>query len=162
MATFRGPTTQCQKHTKNVRRQKRSISAFLQDLPKANVGTWGSSRGALDLCNNIRSKQLWEDLIIIFLVTLAAQFVEACWRGGSRRSRRSNRATPAGRWARAADCRWSTAGAPASYRGECAWTQTASFSPSSLGKKNKTKQKKPRSSQTVTLLEKYQWLWWTV
>lgn len=60
------------------------------------------------------------------------------WRGRWP-SRRSNTVTPAGLWARAAGRQWSTADAPASCRGECAWTQTGSSSPSSWGGGTKDK-----------------------
>lgn len=61
-------------------------------------------------------------------------------RRGRWTSRRSNTATPAGLWARAAGRRWSTADAPASCRGECAWTPTGSSSPSSCRGKKKKRQ----------------------
>lgn len=74
---------------------------------------------------------------------------------GGRRSRRSNTATPAGRWAPAAGCRWSPAGAPASCRGGCAWTRTASFSPSSWMKTHNRPVR--RSSASAMGRRNYDW-----
>lgn len=70
-------------------------------------------------------------------------------------SRRSNRATPAGPWVRAAGRRWSSADAPASYRDEYAWTPTGSSSPSSWNNKTPSSSLTPEENKRITVREQH-------